>query len=88
MSNNDCSASVFVYIVKCADNTLYTGWTTCLQKRLKMHNDGKASKYTRTRLPVELIYWERHKSKEDALKREREIKSISRSEKLKLYNRE
>jgi putative endonuclease len=86
MSNNACST--FVYIVKCADNTLYTGWTTCLQKRLKMHNDGKASKYTRTRLPVELIYWERHESKENALKREREIKNFSRSEKLKLYNRE
>jgi putative endonuclease len=53
-----------------------------------MHNDGKASKYTRTRLPVELIYWERHESKENALKREREIKNFSRSEKLKLYNRE
>jgi putative endonuclease len=76
----------YVYIVKCSDDTLYTGWTTDILKRVKMHNDGKASKYTRTRLPVEIIYWESHETKEDARKREREIKNLSRAEKLKLCN--
>jgi putative endonuclease len=76
----------YVYILKCSDNTLYTGWTTDILKRVKMHNDGKASKYTRTRLPVEIIYWESHETKEDARKREREIKNLSRAEKLKLCN--
>jgi len=78
--------TAYVYIVKCSDNTLYTGWTTCLIKRLKMHNNGKASKYTRVRLPVEIIFWEQHETKENALKREREIKSFSRAEKLELCN--
>ncbi len=77
----------YVYILKCSDNTLYTGWTTCLLKRVKMHNDGKASKYTRGRLPVEIVYSEEHESREDALKREMEIKGFSRAEKLKLCNK-
>lgn len=74
----------FVYILKCFDNTYYTGWTTCLEKRVKMHNEGKASKYTRTRLPVEVVYLEELEKKEDALKREIEIKRLSRAEKIRL----
>ncbi len=77
----------YVYILKCADNTLYTGWTTCLLKRVKMHNEGKASKYTRGRRPVEIVYSEKYETREDALKRELEIKSFSRAEKLKLFNK-
>lgn len=74
----------YVYIVKCADGTLYTGWSTCLEKRLQMHNDGRASKYTRARLPVQMLYWEEHESKESAMKREWEIKKMSRPKKLDL----
>lgn len=76
--------SAYVYILKCSDNTLYTGWTTCLKKRIEMHNSGKASKYTRVRCPVEIVYWEKLEKKEEAMKREREIKCLSRSVKLKL----
>lgn len=75
---------VFVYLLKCSDNTLYTGWTTCLQKRVKLHNEGKAAKYTRARRPVEMVYWEVHQTREAAMRREIEIKSFSRAEKLAL----
>ena len=58
----------YVYILKCADNTLYTGWTVDIEKRLKAHNAGKASKYTRGRLPVQLVYLESHQDKVSAQK--------------------
>lgn len=70
-----------VYILKCADGSLYTGWTNNLEKRLKAHNGGKASKYTRSRLPVVLVYYENHKTKIEAMKREYEIKTYTRKEK-------
>lgn len=74
----------YVYILKCADGTLYTGWTTDLEKRLKTHNSGKGAKYTRSRLPVEIVYSETCENKSEALKRERQIKKLSRSEKIRL----
>jgi len=70
----------FVYILRCNDNTLYTGWTTDLNRRLKCHNSGKGAKYTR--LPVEIVHYENLPDKSSALKRECEIKKLSRSEKL------
>jgi putative endonuclease len=73
---------VFVYILRCSDNTLYTGWTTDLNRRLKCHNSGKGSKYTRCRLPVKIVYYENLPDKSSALKRECEIKKLSRVEKL------
>ncbi len=76
----------YVYILKCNDNTLYTGWTNDLEKRIATHNSGKGAKYTRGRIPVELIYYENLNSKEEALKREREIKKLNREKKLKLIN--
>lgn len=76
--------AAYVYILKCSDNTLYTGWTYDLEERLKFHNAGKASKYTRVRLPVEIVYYEVLSTKEDAMKREWEIKGLSRLEKIKL----
>lgn len=76
----------YVYILKCKDNTLYTGWTKDLDKRIATHNSGKGAKYTRGRTPVELIYYESLNSKEEALKREREIKKLDRQRKLKLIN--
>ena len=74
----------FVYILKCSDNSLYTGYTDSLEKRLKKHNEGKASKYTRSRLPVSIVYSEDHPDKSSAMKKEIWIKSLSREDKIKL----
>ena len=74
----------YVYILRCRDGSLYTGWTNDLEKRLKAHNSGTASKYTRSRLPAELVYFEEWESKEAAMSREWHIKRLSREEKLKL----
>lgn len=74
----------YIYILKCSDDTLYTGWTTNLEKRIKTHNSKKGAKYTRGRTPVTLVYFEKFKTKSEALKREITIKKFSREEKLKL----
>lgn len=76
-----------MYILRCADDTLYCGWTNDLEHRLKTHNSGKGAKYTRSRLPVELVYSESAASPSAALRREREIKKLSRGEKLKLIQK-
>ncbi|MBE6849911.1 MAG: GIY-YIG nuclease family protein [Ruminococcus sp.] len=73
-----------IYIVQCADGTLYTGWTNDLQGRIAAHNAGKGAKYTRTRLPVVLVYTEVHPDKQAAMRREAEIKRMPRKEKLLL----
>lgn len=77
----------YVYILKCRDNTLYTGWTTSLEKRHKAHNSGRGAKYTRARLPVEIVYFEEFEDKKEAMKREYAIKKLSREEKLKLIDK-
>ena len=77
----------YVYMLRCRDGSLYTGWTNDLEKRLKAHNSGTASKYTRTRLPAELVYFEEWESKEAAMSREWHIKRLTREEKLKLIGR-
>lgn len=77
----------FVYILKCADNTLYTGITNDIEKRIKIHNDGTGAKYTRGRTPVKLMYSEIAASKSEALGREIEIKKLSRPEKLRLIGK-
>lgn len=75
----------FVYIVECADTTLYTGITTDLERRLSEHNQSeKWAKYTRVRRPVTLVYSEKHASRSEACKREYAIKQLSREEKMKL----
>jgi predicted GIY-YIG superfamily endonuclease len=74
----------FVYIVRCADRTLYTGITKAVSRRCQQHNTGTASRYTRSRRPVKLIYQEVHPSQSSALKREAAIKALSRREKLAL----
>ena len=76
--------SYFTYILKCADDTLYTGYTDDIEKRVFVHNSGKGAKYTRARLPVSLLYFEEFQSKSDALKREAAIKKLTRKEKLNL----
>ncbi len=74
----------FVYVLECKDGTLYTGWTTNIEKRIREHNEGKGAKYTRSRYPVELKYFEEYKNKREALKREYFIKKLSRKEKIEL----
>lgn len=74
----------YTYILKCADGSLYCGWTNDLVKRLSAHNSGTASKYTRTRRPVELAYFEQFETKQEAMSREYHIKRLTRKEKLKL----
>jgi predicted GIY-YIG superfamily endonuclease len=71
----------FVYIVRCADGTLYTGITNDLNRRCEQHNAGTASRYTRSRLPVELVYQDAQDNRSVATKRELEIKALSRQEK-------
>lgn len=71
----------YTYMLKCSDNTYYTGYTNDLEKRLKAHDEGKGAKYTRGRGPVELIYYEEYEDKHSAMRREWEIKRLSRSEK-------
>lgn len=78
----------YVYILKCADKTLYTGWTVNLDNRLETHNSGQGAKYTRGRRPVKLMYSEKLKNRSLALKREWEIKQKTRDEKLKLIARD
>lgn len=74
----------YVYIVKCKDDSLYTGWTNDIDKRLEAHNSGKGSKYTRGRVPVVLVHLETFDTKGAAMKREHEIKQLSRSKKWEL----
>ena len=74
----------YTYILECSDGTLYCGWTNNLEKRLKAHNEGKGAKYTRSRLPVRLVYFEEFENSIDAQKREYRIKRLSRDKKLKL----
>lgn len=74
----------YTYILKCQDGSLYTGWTNDLEKRVQVHNAGKGAKYTKTRRPVELVYWEEYETKNEAMKREYAIKHMSRREKEKL----
>jgi putative endonuclease len=78
----------FVYILECKDGSLYTGYTTDLEKRLKAHNESKAgAKYTKTRRPVKLVYFEKFRKLGLALKREYKIKQLTREEKLGLINK-
>ena len=74
----------YVYILECSDGTLYTGWTTDLEARLATHNSGKGAKYTRSRLPVELVYFETYDDRHEAMSREWHIKQLSRKEKEEL----
>jgi len=74
-------AAFYTYIVKCADGSLYTGWTVNLAQRIDAHNDGRGAKYTRGRGPVELMASWQHQSKSDAMKLERSLKKLSRRDK-------
>ena len=75
---------VYVYIVECKDGSLYTGWTTNIERRIDEHNQGKGAKYTRSRAPVKLRHFETYDTKKEAMRREWEIKQLTRRNKLKL----
>ena len=77
----------YVYILLCADGTLYTGWTNRLAARVQAHNSGRGAKYTKPRLPVRLVYCERLADKGSALRREYALKALPRAEKLCLVSR-
>jgi len=76
-----------LYVLRCRDGSLYTGITTDVEKRITAHNAGKGAKYTRSRKPVQLVYYEECTDHSAALKREIEIKALSRDEKLKLIEK-
>ena len=74
----------YVYLLRCADGSLYCGWTTDPEKRLAAHNSGRGAKYTRSRRPVALAWLEAHEDRHEALSREWHIKQLRREAKLKL----
>ena len=74
----------YTYMLECRDGSLYTGWTNNLEKRVACHNAGKGGKYTASRLPVKLVYYETFETKQEAMRREYAIKQLSRKEKIKL----
>lgn len=74
----------YVYVVACDDDSLYTGYTTDVDRRVAEHNDGTGAKYTRSRRPVELVHVERYGSKSMAMSREYEVKQLSRRQKERL----
>ena len=73
-----------VYILRCSDDTFYTGWTNDVQKRVAAHGAGRGARYTRARRPVELVYWEPADGRAEAMKRELQIKRMPRAKKEKL----
>ena len=79
--NSSQQTSNYTYILRCADGSLYTGWTNDLEKRIAAHNAGTGGKYTRSHRPVPLVYCETFPTKEEAMKREYAIKQLSREEK-------
>ena len=74
----------WVYIVRCRDGTLYTGWTKDLDQRVRAHNEGNGAKYTKSRRPVTLVYFEHCRGKREAMRREYQIKQLTRLEKLRM----
>ena len=73
--------SSYVYVLRCGDGSLYTGWTNDLEQRLAAHQSGKGAKYTRGRLPIAMVYFEEMPDKSAALKRENELKKLKKTEK-------
>lgn len=71
-------------MVRCKDDSLYCGWTNNLEKRIESHNTGTGAKYTKSRRPVELVYYETFDTKEEAMRREYAIKQLTKQEKMKL----
>ena len=78
----------YTYMVACSDGSLYTGWTNDLEKRVRSHNEGKGARYTKSRRPVELVWHEAFPTKEEAMRREYEVKQLTRREKVALIRGE
>ena len=76
----------YTYLVRCAVGSLYCGWTNRLEERVRAHNEGKGARYTKSRRPVELVYYEAFATKEEAMRREAAIKQMTRKEKLALFS--
>ncbi|MCI8797969.1 MAG: GIY-YIG nuclease family protein [Dorea sp.] len=77
----------YTYIVRCRDGTLYTGWTNNLEKRIEAHNSGKGARYTKSRRPVKLVYYEEFETKEEAMSREYAIKHMKKNKKEMLLQK-
>lgn len=77
----------YTYLVECSDGTLYCGWTNNIENRLKAHNDGKGAKYTKSRRPVTLVYYETFNTKQEAMQREAKIKRLNRHDKWELIKK-
>lgn len=77
----------FAYMLRCADGTIYSGYTTDPCRRTAVHNSGRGAKYTRSRLPVELVFLESFATKSEALKREAALKKLIRAEKISLIEK-
>jgi putative endonuclease len=80
------SVAAFVYLLRCVDDTLYCGWTNDLERRVAAHAAGTASRYTRSRLPVELIWSRPMATRSEAMREEARIKRLSRAKKLALVD--
>lgn len=78
----------YFYVLECANESLYAGYTNHLEKRIKTHNAGKGAKYTRAHLPVKCIYYETFSTKQEAMRAEYAFKQLTRSQKLKYIGRE
>ena len=78
----------YVYMLRCSDNSLYTGYTNDIKRREHAHNTGKGAKYTKSRRPVHLVYWEEFEDRSDALKRECAIKKLTKQQKELLLQKE
>lgn len=86
LGNEECNMN-YTYIVSCRDGSLYTGWTKDLERRIRAHNEGKGAKYTKSRRPVKLVYYEEFETKKEAMRREYEIKQLTRKEKEQLIRK-
>jgi putative endonuclease len=82
--NNRSSQPSYTYMLRCSDGSFYTGWTNNLAARVATHNSGKGGKYTRARLPVDLVYYEEFETKQEAMSREWHIKRLTHSQKCAL----
>ncbi|MEA4893740.1 MAG: GIY-YIG nuclease family protein [Oscillospiraceae bacterium] len=82
------AARYYAYMLRCADGTIYSGYTTDLYRRTAVHNNGQGAKYTRSRLPVELVFTESFATRSEAQKREVELKKLTRAEKILLIEQQ
>ncbi len=78
--------TTYCYIARCVDGSLYTGITSNLERRIEIHNAGRGSRYTRGRLPISIVYFERLRNRSEALRREAEIKRLRKVAKERLVN--